>query len=394
MKKVYRSSCPLDCYSSCGLLIYAENGRVTAIKGDPGHPLTKGKICTKAKKHLDRLYSPDRILHPLVRRDGVWKRISWDDALDLWAGKLISIKERYGSTAVLHHDCTGSNGILRGLGSRFFNIYGGVTEPQGSLCWGSGYAAQLLDFGALQMHEWEDLLNSNTILLWGRDPARTNPHLLGHLRRAAAGGAKIISINPVRVRTGITGLQHISPRPGTDGALALAMANVIISENLVDHAFITEHVLGYDEFALSVREFKPAQAAAICGINAPEIENLARRYAKHGPSAILFGYGMQRYANSGRTVRCIDALAAITGNIGMPGGGANYVQRYWKQFLADLSGREYAQAKRLFPWPAKSWKPRTHRFGVLLSPAPIRLINCPISTWPGKLLRLPFFSCN
>nr|WP_274377587.1 molybdopterin-dependent oxidoreductase [Desulfotruncus arcticus] len=175
---MYRSSCPLDCYSSCGLLIYAENGRVTAIKGDPGHPLTKGKICTKAKKHLDRLYSPDRILHPLVRRDGVWKRISWDDALDLWAGKLISIKERYGSTAVLHHDCTGSNGILRGLGSRFFNIYGGVTEPQGSLCWGSGYAAQLLDFGALQMHEWEDLLNSNTILLWGRDPARTNPHLL------------------------------------------------------------------------------------------------------------------------------------------------------------------------------------------------------------------------
>ncbi|WP_238492557.1 molybdopterin-containing oxidoreductase family protein [Desulfotruncus alcoholivorax] len=349
---MYRSSCPLDCYSSCGLLVDTENGRVTAIKGDPGHPLTKGKICIKAKKLLDRLYSPDRILYPLARRNGVWKRISWDDALDLWAGKLTSIKERYGSTAVLHHDASGSNGILRGLGSRFFNIYGGVTEPQGSLCWGSGYAAQLLDFGALQMHEWEDLLNSSTILLWGRDPARTNPHLLGHLRRAAAGGAEIISINPVRVRAGIPGLRHISPRPGTDGALALAMASVIISEDLVDHAFVAEHVHGYQEFASSVREFKPERAAAICGISGAEIESLARRYAMHGPSAILFGYGMQRYANSGRTVRCIDALAAITGNIGIPGGGANYVQRHWKQFFADLSGKEYAQARRLFPWPA------------------------------------------
>lgn len=352
LRKTYRTACPQDCYASCGLLVHTENGRVTAIEGDPEHPLTRGRVCGKVRWHLERLYSPQRLLRPMLRQGTGWRLLDWDEALDLWAGKLAEIKEKYGTTAVLHHDGSGSNGLLRGMGTRFFNVYGGVTVPEGSLCWGSGLAAQELDFGGHQMHEWEDLAHSRTILLWGRDPARTNVHLLEHLRRAASGGAEIVSINPVRVRTGIPGTKHVSVRPGTDGALALAMAHVIINQGLTDEDFISRHVLGYPEFAASVARFTPEAAAGICGVPAGEIAALARRYATHKPSAILFGYGMQRYANAGRTVRCIDALAAITGNIGIPGGGSNYVHRHWKSFFADLSGREHATVSRTFPWPA------------------------------------------
>ncbi|MGQ9497606.1 MAG: molybdopterin-containing oxidoreductase family protein [Desulfotomaculales bacterium] len=380
MRRVYRSACPLDCYASCGLLVERENGRVTAIKGDPAHPLTRGRVCGKVRRLLERQYSPERLLHPLMREGSGWRRIGWDEALALWAEKLAEVKERYGTTAVLYHDASGSNGILRGLGRRFFNVYGGVTVPEGSLCWGAGLAAQALDFGGHQMHEWDDLENSRTVILWGRDPARTNIHLLPHLRRAAAGGAEIISVNPVRVRTGVAGTRHVRVRPGTDGALALAMAHVIIEEDLVDRDFVDRHVLGYPEFAASVQGFSPEVAAKICGVPAEEITAMARRYATHKPAAILFGYGMQRYANAARTVRCIDALAAITGNIGVAGGGANYVHQHWKGFFADLSGREYARSRRTFPWPALA------RCILAADDPPVR---CIVVTRSNPLTQLP-----
>lgn len=160
-----------------------------------------------------------------------------------------------------------------------------------------------------------------------------------------------MSINPVKVQ-GVPGMRHVSVRPGTDGALALGMAHVIIAEDLVDKEFVEQYVVGYSEFAASLRGFTPERAADICGVPAGEIRDLAGRYAGHGPSAILFGFGMQRYTNGGRAVRSIDALAAITGNIGIPGGGASYSHRLWKQFFADLSGGKYAGAGRFFPWPA------------------------------------------
>lgn len=352
MKKVYRSACPMDCFATCGLLVYTENGRVTDIKGDPQNLLTRGKVCSKVFKQLARLYSPQRILHPLLREGSTWRRIGWDEALNLWASKLVDIKKRYGTTAVLHHDGGGSGGVLRGLGERFFNVYGGVTQPEGSLCWASGLVAQELDFGGHQAHEWDDLANSGTVILWGRDPAHTNVQLLEHIKRAHKNGAEIIAINPLRIKTGVPNTRYICPQPGTDGALALGMAQVLIAENLLDNDFIDRHVLGFEEFAASISAFTPEHAQRICGVPAGEIIDLARRYATCGPSAIWFGFGVQRYANAGRTMRCIDALAALTGNIGVPGGGANYVYRSWNNYFSHLKGSEYAKGGRTFPWPS------------------------------------------
>jgi len=155
----------MDCFASCGLLVDTDNGKVVDVKGDPGHPLTRGRVCGKARRHLDRLYHPERLQYPMVRSGTGWQRVSWNQALDLWAAKLKETKAEFGTTAVLHADASGSNGLLRGLGERFFNVYGGVTRPTGSLCWGAGLAAQALDFGGHQIHEWDDLANSRTVLL-------------------------------------------------------------------------------------------------------------------------------------------------------------------------------------------------------------------------------------
>lgn len=351
MRQRIKSACPMDCLDSCSLLVHVENGRVVKIEGDPGHPVTGGFLCAKGKKHIERLYSGERVTHPMLKVAGHWKKIGWEEAYGLLAEKLTAIKNEYGPTAVLHHDTSGSNGLLKKLCRRFFNAYGGVTVPRGSLCWGSGYAAQEYDFGALYLNDWEDLLHSRTIVLWGRDPATTNIHLVPYLKKAREKGARVIAVNPLKVRSLEFCDEHFAPRPGTDGALALAMANVIIEEGLTDRNFIRDHVHGFERYKELVGSYPPERASTITGLPAGSIRQFARQYATNKPSSILLGYGMQRYGNGGGTVRAIDALAAITGNIGVPGGGANYAHQCWKTFFSDLSGFELAAGERKLPWP-------------------------------------------
>lgn len=352
MRQVIKSACPLDCLDLCSLLVHVENGRVVGIEGDPDHPPTGGFICAKGRKHIERLYSSERVTHPLLKTGRGWKRISWDEAYGLLAEKLAAIKKEYGPTAVLHHDASGSNGLLKKLARRFFNAYGGVTVPRGSLCWGSGYAAQEYDFGALYMNDWEDLLNSRTIVLWGRDPAVTNVHLVPYLKRARQKGARVIAVNPLKVASLAFCDLHLAPRPGTDGALALAAARVAIEEGLVDRDFIAGHVYGYEQFRELALGCTPEWAEAVTGVAAGSIRDFAREFAGRGPAAVLCGFGMQRYANGGATVRAIDALAAITGNVGVPGGGVYYAHQCWRTFFADLTGPELAAGERQFPWPS------------------------------------------
>ncbi len=347
----FRSVCPLNCFDSCSLQVKVEDGKVTGIGGDSEQPITAGFICPKGRALAERIYHPDRVIHPLRKKNGGWQRITWPDAYALLAEKLAAAKDRYGSTAVLHHFDYGSNGLLRTLDRRFFNVFGGVTIPSGSLCWGSGVAAQRYDFGGYYCHSWQDLYNSRTIILWGRDPVVTNLHLVPFLKQAKDNGARLIVINPTRVKSADLADQYISVKPGTDGALALGMAYVILEERLLNLDFVQAHVHGFEQFATMVKEFSPAEASAITGVPAEEIRDLARTYAKNRPGAILFGYGLQRYANGGQTVRAINSLAAITGNLGVPGGGANYAHQYNKQLFNDLTRADLAKNQREIPFP-------------------------------------------
>lgn len=347
-----RTNCPLDCYAHCGLIAHTKNNRVLNITGDLQHPLNKGLICNKGrKKHLQRLYSPDRITTPLRKTKNGWKPVSWDNAYELIAENLHKILELYGPLAILHHDNGGSEGILKTLSQRFFNALGGYTSPSGSICWGSGYQAQQYDFGHLQLHEWEDVLNSRLIVLWGRDPATTNLQMMPLLREAKKKGAQIVVINPIAIASCSLADLHIAPRPGSDGALALAVAHEIIHNNWVNRAFVNEHVYGYEKYCELIKDYTPEKVTSITGVPTEQIRVLARTYGTTKPASIFFGYGLQRYTNSGQTVRAIDALAAITGNIGVAGGGANYAGSHWKGVLAPIKGSELSPVIREIPWP-------------------------------------------
>ncbi|GAB6157135.1 molybdopterin-dependent oxidoreductase [Desulfotomaculum varum] len=347
-----RTNCPLDCYAHCGLVAHIQDGKVIKITGDEKHPVNKGIICSKGRfKHLQRLYSEERITTPLYKTGRGWQPISWQDAYLLIAEELTKILDTYGPQAILHHDNGGSEGLLKTLSHRFFNALGGCSRPVGSICWGSGYQAQLYDFGKLQLHSWEDILNARLILLWGRDPASTNIQMMPLLQQAKNQGAKIIVINPLQVASCSLADWHMAPRPGSDGALALAVAHQIIKNNMVNHDYIKQYVYGFNRFSELVQDFPPEKAATVTGVPAEQICRLAEMYSSISPACILLGYGLQRYSNGGQTVRAIDALAAITGNIGRAGGGVNYAGGHWKGVFSPIDGRELAFTNRKLPWP-------------------------------------------
>lgn len=352
MKETFKSVCPLNCYDTCSWLVTVEDGKIINIKGDTAAPQTKGFVCSKAQKQVERLYSIDRVKFPLKKVAGRWQRISWEEAYTLITTRLKSYIANYGLDSLAHIYDSGSNGVLRALDQRFFNCLGGVAEPSGSLCWGSGIAAQLYDFGGLEAHAWEDIINSKLVILWGRDPAITNLHLVPYLLQARKNGTKIVVINPIEVESRKFADQYISIRPGTDGALALAMAHEILKNGWLDLDYIRKNVQGFSEFAYLVREYSPEKVSEITDIAPDIIKQLAKDYARAKPANILVGYGIQRYTNGGQTVRALDALGAITGNIGIAGGGVNYAGSNKNQLLKSITGADWARAeKRKLPFP-------------------------------------------
>ncbi len=245
MQKQVKFACPLDCFDACSLIASVENGRVVRIKGGRDHPLTRGMICSKGRQLLERLYHPHRLLSPFKKKGRGWSKISWDQAICEIADQLTTIKQDFGTRAVLHYADAGYGGIIKSVNELFFNCYGGVTVPRGSLCWGAGMAAQKYDFGAALGHSPDELGDANVIIIWGRNPADTNPHLIRYLHQARKKGAIVILIDPIRTATANLADIHLCVRPATDGALALGVANLIIERGWMDQDYIHDHVLGF-----------------------------------------------------------------------------------------------------------------------------------------------------
>ena len=335
----------MDCWDLCSFIVTVEKGQITHLEGDRHHPVTKGFTCKKGKALVQRLYHPERIRHPLIKKAGGFVKISYDDVFDIIIEKLISIKKNYGTNAILNYTSDGYGGLKNRIQSIFFNCFGGVTQPEGSLCWGAGIAAQTYDFGSPKGNFPDDILNSDTIFVWGRNPKYTSIHLYTLLKQAQKKKSRILVIDPVKTATARAFDEYIRIRPSTDGALALAMANTIIENNLQDQQFIEKHVLGFNRFKAYASSFTLEKAERITGINAKTIENMALQYAKAEKASIYIGYGLQRYHNGGNTVRCIDALGAITGKIGKKGCGVNYAARSISPYLYDVDKKSLVFAK-------------------------------------------------
>lgn len=325
----FRNACPRNCYDTCSIVTHVQDGVVKFITGAPESTYTDGGLCVKGYSYPRRIYSPDRIKYPMVqdgRNSGNWRRVTWDEAMDRIAKKILSIKEQDGSLLGLAlTKYSGNFGITNYGVEGMMSSLGYTTRMVGTPCWPAGIDAQNYDLGDMWCNDPEDMVKSRYIIIWGANPAWCSVHSMKYIYRAKARGAKIVVVDPVLTQTAVKGDVAWQPHAGSDGALALGMARHILDMGLVDDDFVTRRAVGYADFARYLRENVTVEwAAEQSGIPAQEIREVAEEFATAKPATIWIGYGMQRHTNGGAAVRALDALVAITGNIGKEGGGARY----------------------------------------------------------------------
>ena len=329
-----KTVCNRDCPDACGIVATVENGRVTRLQGDPDHPVTRGFLCYRTSHFLPLQYSPDRLTTPLVREHGKFRPIGWDEALDIAAQRLTAIRRESGPSAIFHYRSGGSLGLLKCLSDYFFEQFGPVTVKRGDICSGGGDAAQEADFGDSDSHDIHDLLNSKNIVLWGKNVFTSSPHTIPVLREARERGAGLVLVDPVHHKTADLCERFIQPRPGGDFALAMAVASVLFSRGWTD----PDAAAFCDNLALFRRLVMGRRVEDWCrdaDVPVGDALDLAGRLGRGQPTAILVGWGMGRRTNGAGIVRALDALGAISGNLGVAGGGVSF---YFKRRGAfDLS---------------------------------------------------------
>jgi molybdopterin guanine dinucleotide-containing S/N-oxide reductase-like protein len=351
VNKVVHAACPHDCPDACGVLITVQDGKATKIQGDPAHPVTRGFLCAKVAKYLDRVYSPDRVLYPMRRvapkgpsnrlsERGIselsdknvratqpvarpeFQRISWDEALGEIAAKFKHVMAEFGSEALLPYSYGGTLGKLgfASMDRRFFHSIG-ASQLARTICAEAGATGVKSVYGVNMGTDPEQFRHSKYIIAWAANIHGNNVHLWPFIEEARRNGAKLVVIDPYRTRTAACADWHIPINPGTDVALALAMMHVIINENLYDADFVACHTEGFDELRNKVQEYQPEKVAQWTGIAAGDIRKLAHDYATVRPAVIRMNYGVQRSQNGGMASRTIAMLPCITGSWKEAGGG-------------------------------------------------------------------------
>ncbi len=326
MKTTAHGGCPHDCPDTCSMVFEVEDGKLTGVKGNPEHPMTRGGLCVKLKDYEKRHYHPDRLLCPM-RRTGPkgskqFERISWDEALDTITDKWKAIIEEDGPQAIMPNSYLGHQGLVHGLngGDAFFNRMG-ATVTERTFCGEGSCTAWLSTVGPTAGVDPESFIHSKYIIIWACNSVSTNLHHWHIVNQAQKKGAKVVVIDSFASRTAKEADWHIAPKPGTDGALAMAMMQVIIEEGLVDQDYVDNYTVGYAELAERAKDKTPEWAAEITGISADDIRTFAREYATTQPSAIRIGVALERSFGGGQTIRAVTCLPALTGAWRHVGGG-------------------------------------------------------------------------
>ena len=346
MTQIVKAACPHDCPDACGVLITVDDGRATRIQGDPEHPVTRGFLCAKVAKYLDRVYSPDRVMYPMRRiapkgpaadagksarttqshspadLTQLWQRISWDEALDEIASRFRTIAAEFGSEAILPYSYGGTLGALNGasMDRRFFHRFG-ASQLDRTICSAAGEAGLKSVLGVKLGTEPEQFRHSKYIIAWASNIHGNNVHLWPFIVEARRNGAKLVVIDPYRTRTAECADWYLPINPGTDAALALGMMHVIIGENLHDADYVEKYTFGFEQLREKVKEYPPERVAQCTGIAAADIRQLAREYAIVRPAVIRLNYGVQRSEGGGMATRTVTMLPCITGSWKEVGGG-------------------------------------------------------------------------
>ncbi len=343
-QKTVHAVCTHDCPDSCGVLVTVDEltGRAVKVQGEPAHPVTRGFLCGKVARYLERVYSPERLLYPMKRRAGVAKgpllkgleaeafeRISWQEALQLVASKLESVAARFGPESVLPYSYAGTIGQL-GYGSmdrRFFHRLG-ASQLDRTICASAGGAALTSVYGVRLGTVPQDFAHAGLVLAWGANIHGNNVHLWPFIEEARRKGARLVVIDPYQTRTAALADEWLAIRPGTDGMLALAMMHVLFRDGYADEAYLQACTTGWEALRAHAlkAEHAPERAAAVTGIDADVIERLALAYGQAGkdglaPAVIRMNYGIQRSENGGTAARAVAMLPLITGSWQQRGGG-------------------------------------------------------------------------
>ncbi len=356
MKPVF-TTCTRDCPGACSIIASTENGKVTKLRGNPEHDITAGFLCKNTVNYLENyFYSAKRIVHPLLKVDGKWERIGWDEALDIAAFKISEVINEYGSSAILYYQGFGARTALQAMNQRFFNLLGGVTTTYGTVCGGIGHTAMETDFGTKMSHDPLDHLNSNLIIIWGRNPAVTDVHLWRILRKVQRKGTQMIVVDPVKTKTAKQADVFIQLKAGSDYYLAMALAKIILEHNCpenkyVDHDFIDNCTFNFNAYREILDKYPVELLSSECGVDMDLLHEMAVLYAEGKPSSVITGWGLHRYLQGHLTFRMIDALAAITGNIGVSGGGVTQGFEEYEYFDFSLKLDELGENQRTLPMP-------------------------------------------
>ncbi|MFT4631145.1 MAG: anaerobic selenocysteine-containing dehydrogenase [Candidatus Pseudothioglobus sp.] len=322
------SVCPLDCPDTCSLNVTVQDNQVVKVRGSKANPLTNGKVCNKvARFYPDFVHGENRLKTPLRRAgkkgDGQFEAISWDTALDEIHRRFSDIIAEHGAEAIMPYNYAGPHGMLAGgsMDLRFFHQLGATLLDRRPLCGGIKSEAYKGTFGAVPAMQPEQCAHAKLIVVWGNNVTYSNLHLAPLIKKAKANGARLVVIDPKRIKISEQADMYLAVKPGMDLILAWAVAVELEKRGAFDQAFVLQHVLGAEEFMGNARQYTLAESAELCGVSAEEIRAFAALYDQTSPAVISIGNGLERNQNGGNGIRSIFALPALCGKFGVVGGG-------------------------------------------------------------------------
>jgi anaerobic selenocysteine-containing dehydrogenase len=307
-----------------------ESGRAVEIGGDPEHPITQGFLCGKVSNYLDRVYSDERLLQPLIRSGpkgaGEFRRASWDEAIDFAGSGLEAAIAAHGPQSILPYSYMGTQGALQGgsIANRFMNAIG-ASDLVRTICASAGIAGVVGTQGLSPEVDPEEWPHARYIIVWGWNPMSTAPHLWKKILEARRNGARLVVVDPFRSRSARVADRHLRPLPGTDAALALGMMRAVLDAGLADEDWCRAYADGYDELVERLGEHEVEHYAELCRVDAEEIETVAREFASTQPSLLRLGVGAQRHLGAPIAYRTIACLPALAGSWRHRGGGCSYI---------------------------------------------------------------------
>jgi anaerobic selenocysteine-containing dehydrogenase len=323
---VVETACPLDCPDSCSLAVTVQHGKIVQIDGSRKNPVTEGYICAKVRKFGERVYGPDRLLYPGVRTGrkglGQFKRVSWDEALELVVSQFLRARRESGAASILPYSYGGSNGLLTqdNIDAQLWRRFG-TSRLARTVCAAPTGAANMALYGKMASVTYQDYPEAQLIILWGVNPSASGIHLIPFVRDAQKRGAKLVVVDPRSTPLARSADVHLNVKPGTDVVVALAMHRHLFAAGRTDTAFLKDHTTGADQLRERAEPWTFEAAAAIAGVDASALQQVAELYATSSPALIRCGWGLERNRNGGNAAMAVLALPAVGGKFGVRGGG-------------------------------------------------------------------------